>query len=134
MQQRRAQEEANGTLKTESLGTQTINGISVQGTRITHTVPAGQEGNDKPIVSTTERWYSPDLQIVVKSTRTDPRFGTVTYTVNNISKSEPASTLFTVPSDYTVQAGRGPRVCVPCGACGSCLPASVVQSWDLDLS
>ena len=108
MEARKQQEEASGALKTESLGTQTINGIVAQGTRITHTIAAGKIGNDKPIVSVSERWYSPDLQIVVKSTRTDPQFGTTTYTVTNIQKSEPAATLFAVPADYTVQAG-GPH-------------------------
>jgi hypothetical protein len=42
---------------------------------------------------------------VVKSTRTDPRFGTTTYTLSNIQRTEPAAALFTVPSDYTVQEG-----------------------------
>jgi hypothetical protein len=108
MQARRQQEEASGALKTESLGTQTINGVSAQGTRVTHTIPVGQIGNDKPISIVSERWYSPDLQIVVKTTRTDPQFGTTTYTVTNIQRTEPAATQFTVPSDYTVQTG-GPR-------------------------
>jgi hypothetical protein len=44
----------------------------------------------------------------VKSTRTDPRFGTTTYTLNSVQRTEPAASLFTVPSDYTVQQG-GPR-------------------------
>jgi hypothetical protein len=83
MQTRRQQEEASGALKTESLGTQTINGVNAQGTRVTHTIPAGQIGNDRPITTVSERWYSPDLQIVVKTTRTDPQFGTTTYTVTN---------------------------------------------------
>lgn len=111
MQAREEQEEASGLLKKESLGTQTMNGVVVEGTRITHVIPAGQIGNDKPLQVVSERWYSPDLQIVMKSTRTDPRFGTTTYTVTSIQRSEPAATLFTVPSDYTVQAGgrgRGP--------------------------
>jgi len=111
MQAREEQEEASGLLKKESLGTQTMNGMVVEGTRITHVIPAGQIGNDKPLQVVSERWYSPDLQIVMKSTRTDPRFGTTTYTVTSIQRSEPAATLFTVPSDYTVQAGgrgRGP--------------------------
>ena len=59
-----------------------------------------------------ERWYSPDLQTVVKSTRSDPRFGTTTFSLTNIQKAEPAAALFTVPADYTVKAGgpghRGP--------------------------
>ena len=102
---RKQQEEASGALKTESLGTQMVNGVSAEGTRTTRTIAAGQIGNDKPIQIVSERWYSPDLQIVVKSTRNDPRSGTTTYSVTNIQKTEPAATLFTVPADYAVQAG-----------------------------
>lgn len=107
----RIQEEiANGTLKKEDLGTQTINGIPAQGTRYTRTIPAGQLGNANPILIVTEQWYSPDLQIIVKSTRSDPRFGLTTYTLTNIQRTEPAAALFTVPSDYSVsQAPMRPR-------------------------
>jgi len=97
------EEIANGTVKKEDLGTQTINGVAAQGTRYTRTIPAGQIGNDKPISIVNERWYSADLQVVVKSTRTDPRFGSTTYTLTNIQRQEPAATLFAVPSDYTVR-------------------------------
>lgn len=103
------QEIANGTLKKEDLGTQSINGISVQGTRYTRVIPAGQIGNANPITSTNEQWYSPDLQIVVKSTRTDPRMGQTTYTLTNIQRTEPAASLFTVPSDYSVTQGKARR-------------------------
>jgi hypothetical protein len=108
MQARLQKEEASGAVKKESLGTQTINGVSAEGTRITHTIAAGQIGNDKPMQIVFERWYSPDLQVVVKSTRSDPRFGTTTYILTNVQRTEPAATLFAVPSDYTVQQG-GPR-------------------------
>ncbi len=112
---RTQKEIAAGTLKKEDLGVQTINGVSAQGTRYTRTIAAGQMGNDKPIVVTSERWYSPDLQIVVKTTRNDPRFGETTYTLTSLQRQEPSVTLFAVPADYTVQAakhgprGRGPR-------------------------
>ena len=111
MQKRIAKQEADGTVKKESLGTQAINGVNAEGTRITHTIPAGQIGNDKPIQMVFERWYSPDLQIVVKSTRNDPRFGTTTYSLTNVQRAEPAAALFTVPADYTVKEGGpgGPR-------------------------
>lgn len=106
----RLQEEvANGTIKKEDLGTQTISGLPAQGTRYIRTIPAGQIGNDKPIVITDEVWYSPDLQIVVKNTRSDPRFGTRTTTVTNIQRQEPAASLFSVPAGYTVTQGRGPH-------------------------
>lgn len=108
------EEIANGTIKKEDLGTQTISGLSTQGTRYTRTIPAGQIGNSKPIAITSEVWYSPDLQIVVKSTHNDPRFGTTTYTVSNIQRQEQAASLFAVPADYAVTQGqahgmRGPR-------------------------
>ena len=90
---------------TQSLGTQTVNGVNAEGTLITHTIPAGQIGNAQPITVTFERWYSPELQVVVKSTRNDPRFGTTTYNLTNIQRSEPAAAMFTVPSDYTVTEG-----------------------------
>jgi hypothetical protein len=109
MQERMQQDEAAGLLKKESLGTQTINGLVAEGTRTTHTIPAGQIGNEKALQVVSERWYSADLQIVLKSTRTDPRFGTTTYTVTNVQRTEPAASLFTVPANFTVQTGgRGP--------------------------
>jgi hypothetical protein len=94
---------------TESLGTQTINGVSAQGTRTTRTIPAGEMGNEKPISIVKESWYSPDLQITVMTKRTDPRMGETVFQMTNIQKQEPAATLFQVPSDYTVKQGRGGR-------------------------
>jgi hypothetical protein len=105
MQARQQQEEASGTLKVESLGTQVVNGVNAEGTRTTHTIAAGVIGNNNPIQVVSERWYAADLQTVIQSTRTDPRFGTTTFTLSNIQKAEPAATLFGVPADYTVQAG-----------------------------
>jgi hypothetical protein len=94
---------------TESLGTQTINGVSAQGTRTTRTILAGEMGNEKPIVIVKESWYSPELQITVMTKRTDPRMGETVSQLTNIQKQEPAATLFQVPSDYTVKEGRGGR-------------------------
>jgi hypothetical protein len=96
---------ADGSVKKEDLGTQTIAGVSAQGTRTTHTIPAGQIGNEKPITIVHEHWYSSDLQIVVMSKRSDPRFGNTTYTLTNIQRGEPAASLFAVPPEYTVTQG-----------------------------
>jgi hypothetical protein len=97
--------------KVEHLGLQSIEGgVSAEGTRTTITIPAGQIGNELPIVTVSERWYSPELQVTVMSTRSDPRTGTTTYKLTNINRSEPAPTLFQVPSDYTVHdLTNGPR-------------------------
>jgi hypothetical protein len=64
--------------------------------------------------------------VVVKSTRTDPRFGTTTYTLTNVQRQEPAATLFTVPSDYTVRQGhphgKGNMIYAPAGQAPANLP------------
>jgi hypothetical protein len=93
---------------TESLGTQTINGVAAQGTRVTRTIPAGKIGNEKPIQIVTEKWVSPELQTTVMVKHSDPRNGTMVFQLQNISRAEPAATLFQVPSDYAVKEG-GPR-------------------------
>jgi hypothetical protein len=92
----------NANVIKESLGAQTINGVSTQGTRYTRTIPAGQIGNDKPLTIVKEEWYSPDLQIVVQSKHSDPFTGTTTYTVTNIQRTAPSAALFSVPSGYTI--------------------------------
>jgi TonB family protein len=90
----------------ESLGKQTIEGVEAEGTRTTTTFPAGMMGNERPINIVSERWYSPELQTVVLSKHSDPRFGETTYRLTNINRSEPARTLFEVPSDYNVKERR----------------------------
>jgi hypothetical protein len=99
---------ASGALKKESLGTQVINGLSAEGTRITHMIPAGQMGNDKPISIVTETWFSKDLQENIMIKRNNPWSGTTTYKLTNIQRTEPAATMFQVPSDFTIQAGPEP--------------------------
>jgi len=96
----------NPNVKTESLGTQVIAGVTAQGTRITRTVPAGRIGNQAPIVIVVERWYSPDLQTDVMRKRIDPQFGETTFQLTNITRSEPNPSLFQVPSDYTIESGK----------------------------
>lgn len=96
----------NSNTQTSDLGTQNINGVSAQGKSTTHTIPAGVMGNSQPIISSGETWYSADLQTVVLAKHTDPRMGQSTYSLQNIQRTEPAASLFQVPSDYTVQDGK----------------------------
>jgi hypothetical protein len=99
------QQPEDSNVKKESLGTQTINGVSAEGTRYTRTIPAGQIGNDKPVTIVKEEWYSPDLQMVVQSKHSDPFMGDTTYSVTGIQRTAPSATLFAVPADYTVKDG-----------------------------
>jgi len=92
--------------KTEDLGTQVIQGITAQGTRVTRAIPAGQEGNEKEIDIVTEIWHSADLQAVVMSKTSDPRYGDSVYQLTGITRTEPDASLFAVPSDYTLKEGR----------------------------
>ena len=92
--------EAAGT--TENLGDQTINGIHAMGTRMTHTIPAGQMGNDKPIVVTSERWYSQDLKATVMTKHDDPWAGELKTEFTSVNTAEPDASLFTVPGDYKI--------------------------------
>ena len=95
-------------MKSESLGKQTIEGVVADGTRHTHTIPAGDIGNEQPINIVSESWYSAELQTVVLSKHSDPRFGESSYRLVNINRSEPAASLFQVPSDYTVKDAMPP--------------------------
>lgn len=93
---------------TENLGSQTMEGVLVNGTRTTRTIPAGQIGNEQPINIVTEVWFSPDLKTVISSKRSDPRTGEQTFKLTNIVRAEPDPSLFTVPADFTVVDGPKP--------------------------
>jgi hypothetical protein len=88
--------------KTENLGDQAIDGIHATGTRVTTTIPSGKMGNDRPIVVTSERWYSPDLKATIMTKHSDPWAGELKTEFTNVNTSEPDPSLFTVPSDYKI--------------------------------
>jgi len=102
-----AQREEAANTKTEDLGTLHQNGVPAQGTRTTMTIPAGKIGNNREIKVVNERWYSNELQMLVKSVNADPRFGTTTYELTNILRTNPDAGLFQIPADYTVTEGGG---------------------------
>jgi len=88
--------------KSENLGDQTIDGIHVTGTRMTHIIPAGKMGNEKPITVTSERWYSPELKATISTKHDDPWAGELKTDLKNINTAEPDASLFSVPADYKV--------------------------------
>ena len=89
--------------KKESLGKQLIEGVEAEGTRTTITIAAGEIGNERAIEIVSERWYSPELQTVVMTRHSDPRFGETTYKLTNISRTEPDHSLFELPSGYVLK-------------------------------
>jgi hypothetical protein len=92
---------------TEDLGEQVLEGVLAHGTRETSTIPAGALGNERAIVITSERWYSADIDAVVSSKTSDPRFGETSYELVNVVRTEPAPDLFTLPPGYELQADAG---------------------------
>jgi hypothetical protein len=97
-------------LTTEDLGSQTMQGVTVTGTRTTRVIPKGQIGNDAPISIVNEVWTSPELKTVIYSKRSDPRMGVQTFQLTNISRTEPDPALFTVPADFKVVDGPQPII------------------------
>ncbi len=99
----------NGEFTTESLGTQTMEGLVVEGTRMTHTIAAGDIGNDRPIQVVTERWYSSELQLYVMTKTTDPRYGETVTRYTELQRGEPDASLFQIPANYKIVGGVGGR-------------------------
>lgn len=89
--------------KTEQLEPRTIEGLRAEGTRTTSTIPAGALGNTLPIEIVTERWFSPELQVVLMTHRSDPRVGETIYRLTNIVRGEPSPDLFKVPADFRIE-------------------------------
>jgi len=87
----------------EDLGTQVIEGLEVRGERITTTIPAGAEGNDRPMQITTEIWGSLKPRLVVMRMTNDPRYGESVMRLTNLARDEPPAALFQLPPDYTVE-------------------------------
>lgn len=87
----------------EDLGTDTIMGVEVRGTRITITTPVGRIGNDQPLVRTEERWSAPSLGgLTLRDINNDPQSGKSTRELVNLDLSEPDPSTFQPPEGYEV--------------------------------
>jgi|HubBroStandDraft_4_1064222.scaffolds.fasta_scaffold04811_4 hypothetical protein len=89
----------------ESLGTESIQGIEASGHRYTTTVPVGADGNDAPLVSTTERWTALTAGLsglVVREIRNDPQQGKTNRELINLTQGDPDPTTFQPPEGYEV--------------------------------
>ena len=100
----------DSNIRSESLGTRDFDGVAAEGTRTVTMIPAGAIGNERPIEMVYERWYSKELQLIVYSRHSDPRFGEQTYRLINLSRGEPDRSLFNVPSEYKLVSESGYNV------------------------
>jgi hypothetical protein len=87
--------------KETSLGEKMIDGIKTVGKRADYTVAANVIGNEKPIKMTLEQWFSPELGVVMLSTQRSSAGIENTYKLEQLDRSEPDRSLFTVPADFT---------------------------------
>jgi hypothetical protein len=103
-----SRDEAPPASSTESvsLGTDVIEALTVTGTRETTTIAMGAYGNHRPIIATKEVWRSPELGLDVSTTRTDPRNGTETRRITEITRAEPDAQYFSIPADYEMLDNR----------------------------
>ncbi len=86
--------------RTESLGSKSIEGTLVTGTRTTRAI---ENSSDQPITSVTETWFSRDLQMVVLSDTDDGQAGRSMMKLVDIVRSDPNPQLFQIPPDYTIK-------------------------------
>jgi hypothetical protein len=76
--------------------------VDTHGYRETLTINEGVMGNDKPMVTVREFWYSPQLGINLLSTVDSPQSGKQVFTAKDVSISEPDLSFFAIPAGYKV--------------------------------
>jgi hypothetical protein len=87
---------------TEDLGTASIMGVQVHGTRTTWTTPGGAAGNDQSLVNYNETWIAPILGIALRQVSVNPLNGATTREAVSLDLSEPDMATFQPPDGYTV--------------------------------
>jgi hypothetical protein len=87
----------------EDLGTAEFQGVEALGNRNTWTIPAGEVGNDRPMVRSGECWRAPGVGgLVVHSVDNAPRSGKRTRDLVRMDLAEPDPSVFQPPADYEV--------------------------------
>jgi hypothetical protein len=92
----------------EPLGTQTIEGLSAEGTRTTYIIPADTQKDNKEIRVVSETWHSSELNTMILRKSMDPRFGEMTWRLIDINLAEPDPSLFKVPAGFKIVDESGP--------------------------
>jgi hypothetical protein len=88
------------------LGKQLNAGVETIGRRVISNLNPRVFGNDRMMTIEREFWYSPKLGFDMLSKRTDPRYGTQTFTVTNLILSDPDPQLFELPAGFTLKDKR----------------------------
>jgi hypothetical protein len=103
--------DGQGTVTWEDLGKREIAGIETVGTRKTTIMNSDTLGNDRPLTYMSEYWRADKLAINLLSIRSSPYFGKQTFTVSDLSDTDPDAQLFELPAGYTINDQRkNPRI------------------------
>ena len=94
--------DGSGFHQHEDLGVANTNGVDTTGYRETTTINPGVMGNDRPMISTREFWYSSQLGINLISKVDTPQSGKQVFNVKDLTTSEPDPTLFELPEGYKI--------------------------------
>jgi hypothetical protein len=94
--------DGRGSQQHEDLGPGNTEGVETRGYRETQTLNPGVMGNDAPMVTVREFWYSQELGINLVSMVDSPLSGKQMFTAKDLTLGEPEATLFLVPDDYKV--------------------------------
>jgi hypothetical protein len=86
----------------EDLGVSTTAGMDTHGYRETLTINEGVMGNDRPMVSTREFWFSAHLGFNLISIVDTSESGKQVFTAKELSMSEPELSYFEIPEGYKV--------------------------------
>jgi hypothetical protein len=97
------------SVESEDLGKQSIGGLETIGTRETTIIPSGAIGNNSPLMSKREFWYSPQLGVNLISKLQHPLSGTQNFEVSDIVVGEPDVKLFAPPSGFKILDLRKPQ-------------------------
>jgi hypothetical protein len=92
------------TQKIEDLGERTIQGIPARGCRVSTFIPVGAIGNEQSYTVTDDSWTSYEMRLTLLKLHHDPvAREDETVELDNITRAEPAPTLFQAPPDYQIR-------------------------------
>jgi len=89
-------------LTTRDLGTETVAGLILHGTRKERTVPASLSGTGRDVTITDDYWYSEDLRVYLVLKHNDPRTGEQIVGIVTVDRKEPDPSTFQIPPAYKI--------------------------------
>jgi hypothetical protein len=89
-------------LTVKDLGTETVAGLVLHGTRKQRTIPATFSGTGKDVTITDDYWYSEDLKVYLVLKHNDPRTGEQVVGILDVDRKEPDAAMFRIPPEYKV--------------------------------